>query len=114
MAVSPSVNSLGREAGVGEGEGGDGVVGEHPLADIAVAAGLVAHKLLKVDGDDGRAAVEMHLAGEGRGAHHGVVGQWQICQFLPYGEGGFGAHSDQEGDAFDLAYGPFGGGFGWR
>ena len=47
--------AFGEGAGVGEGEGGDRVVGEHPLPDVAVSAGLVAFELVELDVDNWRA-----------------------------------------------------------
>ena len=38
--------AFGEGAGVGEGEGGDRVVGEHPVPDVAVPAGLIASELV--------------------------------------------------------------------
>ena len=44
--------AFGEGTGVGEGEGGDRVVGEHPLPDVAVSAGLVAFELVELDFDN--------------------------------------------------------------
>ena len=93
----------GEGGGVGEGEYGNGVVGEHALADVAVAAGLVAFHRMEVYFDDRGPTIEVHLAGKGGGADYGVVGKGKACKLLLNGEGGLGADANMVGEAFVIA-----------
>ena len=84
---SPSEKPCGEGAGVGEGEGGDRVVREHPFPDVAVPAGLVAFELVELDIYNGGPTVEVDFTGKGGGTDYGVVGQGKAGQLLLDGEG---------------------------